>query len=116
MLSEVNVAPERRVDYLESTADSLKVTQLSSYGIRVSQGATAKVTVNGIKDIRDNFTTIISDKRYLVDGAKIKAEFSSLELLCELIKLSVCRLRSANVNFVLDKLREALERVFISQK
>lgn len=110
VLSEVNVVPERWVSYLERSSDSLKVTQLSSYGIRVSQGATAKITVNGIKDIRDDFTTIISDKRYLIDSIKFKAEFGSLELLCELTRLGVCRLRSGNVNFVLDKLREALER------
>ena len=116
VLSEVNVAPERWVSYLEHSANSLKVTQLSSYGIRVSQGATAKVTVNGIKDIRDDFTTIISDKRYLVDSVKFKAEFDSLELLCELTRQGVCRLKSANVNFVLDKLREALEGALISQK
>jgi len=105
------VAPERWVGYLERASDSLKVTQLSSYGIRVSQRASAKITVNGIKDIRDDFSTIISDKRYLVDSVKFKAEFGSLELLCELTRLGVCRLKSANVNFVLDKLREALEGV-----
>ncbi|MEZ8532530.1 hypothetical protein AB9R81_07965 [Vibrio cyclitrophicus] len=116
VLSEVNVAPELWVGYLEHSADSLKVTQLSSYGIRISQGATAKVTVNGIKDIRDDFTTIISDKRYLVDSVKFKAEFDNLELLCELTRLGVCRLKSANVNFMLDKLREALDGALISQK
>lgn len=86
------VAPERWVGYLDRASDSLKVTQLSSYGIRVSQGASAKITVNGIKDIRDDFSTIISDKRYLVDSVKFKAEFGSLELLCELTRLGVCRL------------------------
>jgi len=112
VLSEVNVAPERWVGYLERSADSLKVTQLSSYGIRVSQGASAKVTVNGINDIRDDFSTIISDKRYLVDSVKFKADFGSLELLCELTRRGGGRLKSANVNFVLDKLREALENIY----
>ncbi len=116
VLSEINVPPERWVGYLERSADSLTVTQLSSYGIRVSQVATAKVTVNGIGDIRDDFTTIISDKQYLVDTVKFKAEFDSLELLCELTKLGGCRLKSANVNFMLDKLRVALDGALIGQK
>ncbi|OOE87115.1 hypothetical protein BZG73_02640 [Salinivibrio siamensis] len=116
VLSEVNVAPEQWVSYLEHSTDSLKVTRLSSYGIRVSHGATAKVTVNGVKDIRRDFTTIIADKRYLIDSAKFKAEFGSLELLCEFTRLGVCRLKTANVSFVLDKVREALERALISQE
>ncbi len=112
VLSEVNITPESWINCLESAADSFSVTQLSSYGIRVSQGSTAKVIVTGVDDIRGGFLSIVSEKKYLVDSVKFKAEFDGLEVLGELTKLGICRLKSPNINIVLDKLREALEKSF----
>lgn len=109
VLSEVCVAPERWVNSLEISSNYLNITQLSSYGIRLSQFTTAKVSVTGSKDIRADFASIVSNKRYSVDSVKFKAEFDNLEVIGELTKLGACKLKSANVNLVLDKLREALE-------
>ncbi|WP_412537190.1 hypothetical protein [Marinobacter sp. MIT932201] len=109
VLSEVNVAPDQWIELIESNADYLKILKISSYGIRVSQNSTAKISVAGGSDVRDEFSELVSSRRYLVDSVKFEAGFSNLIVNGELTKTGVCRLKSANAGFILEKLRDALE-------
>lgn len=110
VLSEVNVAPERWLGLIEDCADSIRILQISSYGIRTSQSSAAKILVAGTKDVREAFSSMVADKRYLVDSIKFEAEFESLVVKGELTKSGVCRLKSPNMSFILDKLRNSLEK------
>lgn len=110
VLSEVNISPEQWLKAVEGSADVVTILEISSYGIRTSQNSTAKVSVGGTSDIRAAFIDMMRGKRYLVDSVKFKAEYESLIVKGELTKTGICRLKSSNTNFILEKLRGALEK------
>lgn len=108
IVSELNVSPKLWLELIEKEADSLRIFQISTYGIRASSDATAKVVVTGKTDVKTAFLDLVLDKRYLVDSVKFDADFDGLLVKGELTKSGVCRLKSANGNFILEKLRAAL--------
>lgn len=110
VLSELNVAPERWLGLIEKEADKVSILQISAYGIRTSQSSTAKIAVTGTDDIRAAFADLVSDKRYLTDSIKFEAVFQGMTVKGELTKAGVCRLKSPNLSFILEKLRDSLEK------
>lgn len=108
IISELNVSPKLWLELIEREADLVRIFQMSTYGIRVSDDATAKIVVTGKADVKATFLELVSDKRYLVDGVKFDADFDGLLIKGELTKSGACRLKSANGNFILEKLRAAL--------
>ncbi|RZG17396.1 hypothetical protein EXT47_02775 [Pseudoalteromonas sp. CO342X] len=112
VISELNISLEKWLTLIEESATDVKLLQISSYGIRTSQNSTAKVSVTGTKDVKEAFSSLVRDKRYLVDSIKFEACFDSLIVSGEITKTGVCRLKTSNSTFTLDILRESLEKSY----
>lgn len=111
VMSELNVSPKLWLELIESDAMSVKILQISTYGIKVSKDAIAKIIVTGKSDVKPAFLDIMPNKKYLIDSVKFTADFDDLSVVGELTKSGMCRLQSANRDFILEKLRSALSKL-----
>lgn len=116
VISELNVCPKDWLLAIEKQADTTQVLQISAFGIKSSQTSTAKISVKGSSDVREAFSSIISNRRYLIDSIMFESNFGSLTVKGELTKVGGGRIKTTNSAFALDIFRDALEATRILEQ
>jgi len=93
VLSEVKISP---IDWLQSIEQEKKceVKTIQASGIKANENGVAKVSISGVKDIREEFNNFIDGKKHTVDCVKFTLVLNDTLCKLELYKNSTAKITS----------------------
>lgn len=83
-LSDIKVDPLTWLNEIEKDYKSILVHHISSSGITVPKNGLAKISVSGKKDIRREFSDLVTDKPRIIDSVRFKGKLNGCSISAEL--------------------------------
>lgn len=81
--------------------------------IKTQSGGIAKISVSGKKDVRDDFSKLVSGRNYTIDIIKFSlGSTNDIAVNGELTKLGGCKVHSYDQLDMIGKIRTGLETIY----